>query len=82
MGKNIEKIAIGNEVAFNNLADATWFRVEAINGFSLTVREVGTDYATQSIDRSAVARVRPASGKLVKRVSTCDVFGNPKGWMK
>ncbi|WLJ71220.1 hypothetical protein [Sphingomonas phage Birtae] len=62
-------IAVGREVAFNMLDDATWFAVEAIDGFTLTVREVGTEYAPQMIDKSAVKRVRPgannpAFGKL------------------
>lgn len=54
----MKKVKVGSEVAFNKLDDATWFKVEAIDGFILTVREVGTDYATQQIDVSAVARVR------------------------
>lgn len=54
----MKKIEVGSVVAFNNLNDATWFRVEAINGFMLTVREVDTNYATQQIDRDCVKRVR------------------------
>jgi hypothetical protein len=51
-------IKVGSEVAFNMLDDATWFKVEAIDGFNLTVREVGTEYAPQHIDKCAVKRVR------------------------
>lgn len=54
------EIKVGDEVAFNMLADAIWFTVEKIDGFVLTVREVGTDYAPQTIDKSTVARVRAA----------------------
>lgn len=54
MKKTIE---IGNKVAFNTLPDATWFDVVAVNGFTLTVRETGTDYAVQVIDRCAVKAV-------------------------
>lgn len=55
------KIAVGNEVAFNKLADAAWFEVLAVDGFALTVREAGTDYAPQQSDTSLVKQVRPAS---------------------
>ena len=51
---------VGQQVAFNKLADATWFDVIAIDGFNLTVREVETDYAPQHIDKSAVKQVREA----------------------
>lgn len=54
----MKKIEVGSVVAFNNLDDATWFKVEAIDGFILTVREVDTDYATQQIDSSVVKRIR------------------------
>ena len=53
------KIEVGSVVAFNMLADATWFDVIAIDGFNMTVREHGTDYAPQSSDTSLVKRVRP-----------------------
>lgn len=52
------KIKVGSKVAFNTLSDATWFEVVAINGFTLTVREAGTDYATQTIDKSLVKQVQ------------------------
>lgn len=52
-------IKVGSVVAFNMLEDATWFDVIAIDGFNMTVREHGTDYAPQSSDTSLVKRVRP-----------------------
>lgn len=52
------KIEVGNFVAFNTLTDATWFEVLAIDGFILTIREAGTDYATQTMDKSLVKQVR------------------------
>lgn len=51
------KIEVGNWVAFNVLADATWFEVIAIDGFNLTIRE-GEKYAPQWSDRSLVKQVR------------------------
>jgi hypothetical protein len=52
-----KEIFVGSKVAFNREPDAYWFEVLEINGFTLTVREVGTDYAPQKIDKSAVAKV-------------------------
>jgi hypothetical protein len=54
----MKKIKVGVEVAFNQLKDATWFKVEVIDGFNLTVREVNTDFATQQIDVDCVKQVR------------------------
>lgn len=54
----MNKISVGKFVAFNRLSDAVWFEVLAIDGFMLTVRERGTDFAPQQIDRSIVAQVR------------------------
>lgn len=54
----LKKIEVGSVVAFNTLPDATWFKVEAIKGFNLTVRQVGTDHAEHWIDKSAVKQVR------------------------
>lgn len=51
-------IFVGSKVAFNKLDDAVWFEVENINGFILTVREDGTDYASQQIDVSAVKQIK------------------------
>lgn len=59
MAKNF-KLKVGDMVAFNKLEDAAWFEIVGIDGFSLTVREAGTDYATQQIDRSVVAQHRAA----------------------
>lgn len=49
---------VGDEVAFNNLDDATFFEVLAIDGFAMTVREAGTEYAEQRSDVSLVKQVR------------------------
>lgn len=49
---------IGDVVAFNNMADAVWFDVIEIEGFQMTVREHGTDYRPQVIDKSLVKRIR------------------------
>lgn len=54
----MKAIKVGSVVAFNKLADAAWFDVVHINGFRLTVREHGTNYATQEIDKSFVAQVK------------------------
>ena len=54
----MKKVAVGNEVAFNMQRDAVWFTVEAVDGFTLTVRQSGTNNATQQIDRSLVKQVR------------------------
>lgn len=48
---------VGSKVAFNMLPDAVWFDVLEINGVLLTVRESGTDYATQVIDKCAVKQM-------------------------
>lgn len=57
-------IEVGSVVAFNNLEDATWFTVIATDDFILTVRESGTDYAAQRIDKCAVKKVRNRVGQL------------------
>jgi hypothetical protein len=49
---------VGDVVAFNMLPDAAWFDVLAINGFIMTVREHGTDYAEQRIDKGGVKQIR------------------------
>lgn len=50
---------VGDEVAFNNLDDATVFEVLAIDGFAMTVREAGRpNYAEQRTDVSLVKRIR------------------------
>lgn len=54
----MKKIVIGSIVAFNKLDDATWFDVLQICGFRLTVREHNTNFMSQQIDKSYVARVR------------------------
>lgn len=53
-------VKVGDVVAFNNLPDATWFTVEAINGFTLTIREL-RGFAPQYIDKSLVKRIRKAA---------------------
>ena len=57
---NEKNIKVGSVVAFNTLPDATWFDVVEVEGFTLTVREHGTDYAKQWIDRSLVKQVKEA----------------------
>jgi hypothetical protein len=58
MPKQKLEATVGREVAFNNLKDAVWFTVLAVEGFTLTIREVGTNYAPQTADKSMVAQVR------------------------
>lgn len=54
----MHKITVGSIVAFNKLADATWFIVLSIDGTKLKVQEYETNYAPQIIDRCYVAQVR------------------------
>lgn len=54
----MKRVVVGSEVTFNLLPDAVWFKVLEIDGFCLTVQEVGTDYASQQTDVSLVKRVR------------------------
>lgn len=54
------KITKGDQVAFNNLADATWFDVIHVDGYRLVIREAGTDYKEQATDTSLVKQVRKA----------------------
>jgi hypothetical protein len=54
----MKKVEVGSVVAFNKLADATWFDVVSKDGFNIEVREHGTDYATQRSDTSLVKQVR------------------------
>ncbi len=49
------KIKVGDHVAMNTLPNAARFEVLRIEGFLAEVREVGTDYATQTIDVGMVA---------------------------
>jgi hypothetical protein len=58
MAKKMLSIAEGREVAFNTLPDAVWFTVVKVEGFVLTLREAGTNYATQTADKSMVVQVR------------------------
>lgn len=53
-----KEIKIGSLVAFNKLPDAVWFDVLEINGLLLVIREHGTNYATQTMDKSLVVQVR------------------------
>ncbi len=50
----------GDLVAFNRLPDATWFEVLTIDGYSMTVREAGTDDAAQRSDTSLVKQRKSA----------------------
>lgn len=51
-------VEVGSVVAFNTLEDAAWFDVLEIDGFTLTLREHGTNYAKQYMDKSLVKQVR------------------------
>jgi len=53
----MKPVKVGSVVAFNELPDAVWFEVLSIDGFNLTIREHGTDYATQVIDKGYVKQV-------------------------
>ena len=57
-----KRIQIGDAVAFNKLPDAVWFDVVTVDGYLLTVREAGADYAAQRIDSSLVKQHRTAQG--------------------
>lgn len=56
--KKKKEIKVGSQVAFNNLPDAVWFDVLEINGLLLVIREHGTNYATQTMDKSLVVQVQ------------------------
>ncbi len=59
------KLAVGDKVAFNNLADADWFTITAIDGFELAlVWSHLPNPATTFSDKSLVKRVVKADGKL------------------
>jgi len=57
MKKKLE-IEVGAQVAFNNLDDAVWFDVLEVNGYVLTIREHGSDYAKQFMDKGLVKQVK------------------------
>lgn len=54
----VSEIKVGYQVAFNNLKNAVWFDVMAIDGFHLTIREHGTNFANQFSDKSLVKQIR------------------------
>lgn len=57
--KNIQdKIKVGSVVAFNFLEDAIWFDVIIVEGPTLAIREHGTNYVIQTMDKSLVKQVR------------------------
>jgi hypothetical protein len=58
--KKLPEIKVGSKVAFNTLADAVWFDVLEIDGFTLVIRETGTSYAKQYMDKSLVKAVKSA----------------------
>jgi hypothetical protein len=60
-------LKVGDVVAFNMTQDPTWFDVVGIDGFRLVVREHGTNYAVQTIDKSCVKQVRPETEKVIVR---------------
>ena len=49
---------VGDVVAFNMLPDAAWFDVLEIAGFMMKVREHGTNYKEQIIDKGGVKQIR------------------------
>lgn len=61
MAKKIDtsKIVVGSKVAFNTLNDAIWFDVVARHGpHNLEIRESGTNYATQIMDKCYVVQLK------------------------
>lgn len=55
------KVTVGCKVALNLSPDATWFRVVALDGTKLIIREddgSGEFYAAQTSDTSLVKQVR------------------------
>jgi len=56
--KKIKQPVVGSVVAFNMLKDACWFDVLEINGFIMTIREHGTDYREQYMDKSLVRQIK------------------------
>lgn len=59
MAAKDKEVKVGSIVAFNALPTATWFDVLAIEGhFVMTVREHGTNYAEQHMDKSLVKQIR------------------------
>jgi len=58
----MNKIEVGDIVAFNTLPDAIWFEVLEIDGFNLKIRErARPDYAAKWADTSMVKQVRALS---------------------
>ncbi len=53
-----QEIKVGTLVAFNTLPDAAWFEVLEVNGFLLTIKEYGTEYASQTMDKSFVKQIK------------------------
>jgi hypothetical protein len=56
------EIKVGSQVAFNKLDDAVWFDVLEIEGMMMTIREHGTDYRKQYMDKSLVVQVKEGEG--------------------
>jgi hypothetical protein len=59
MKLNHSKITIGTPVVFNTLPDATVFEVTQRNGFSIMVRQLGTNNAEQRSDVSLCIKPTP-----------------------
>ena len=53
-----QEIKVGSQVAFNKLDDAVWFDVLEIDGMLIVIREHGTEYAKQVMDKSLVVQVK------------------------
>lgn len=58
MTKTKKQITVGCQVAFNKLPDAVWFDVLKIDGMLLVIREHGTNYATQTMEKSLVVQIQ------------------------
>jgi hypothetical protein len=58
INKQRAAVTTGSVVSFSKSENETWFKVVGTHGeFGLEVREEGTDYASQFIDRSYVEQV-------------------------
>ena len=54
----MSKVEIGSVVVFNNLPNAARFEVvERLDNFRVSVREENTDYRSQVVDESMIAKV-------------------------
>jgi hypothetical protein len=70
-GNKPQEVSVGSIVAFNTLEDAAWFDVIAIDGQMLTIREHGTDYRPERMDKSLVKQVRQPEARKVAGIIDC-----------